>query len=188
MAREYWLALGLIPPETSHGLRRRLLHGADFFGRRLSYHRPSRLSGQIVEPVLPPRRSLVATRMEFEGDAPVGPARFPWRAWLLAHGAAHPGEHVWSRNRRQREVWSRFLPSTWSSFWWRSMARGLAGPDRNRVNFGRQGPPFLARSRVRRDAARIFWGSKKSPVNQQRGSALNTKRQGRLTGAIVNLP
>src|SRR5689334_3958224 len=47
--------------------------------------------------------------MEFERDAPVGPTGLQWRAWLLAHGAFPPGEHVWSRSRRQREVWSRFL-------------------------------------------------------------------------------
>jgi hypothetical protein len=54
--------------------------------------------------------------MHFARDAPVGPTGLPWRAWLLAHGAFPPGEHVWSRSRRQREVWSRFLPSAWSSF------------------------------------------------------------------------
>jgi hypothetical protein len=140
-ARAYHqLGLGLLPHSRAQQTSALALARRRFFRWRLSHHRPSRLSGQIVGPVLAPRPSLVATRMEFERDAPVGPARFPWRAWLPAHGAAHPGEHVWSRNRRQREVWSRFLPSAWSSSggalwpagWRETIVRWLILPGKSR--------------------------------------------------------
>ena len=76
------------------------------------------VSGQIAGPVLAARRSLAVANMHFGRDASPGPTdpRGPWRAPLLAHGAALPCGHVWSRNRRQREAGSCFLPSAWSGF------------------------------------------------------------------------
>jgi hypothetical protein len=76
--------------------------------------------------------------MEFERDVPIGPTGLPWPAWLLAHGAVPPVGCVWSRSRRQREVWSRFLPSRWSSFGGALWPAGWHATDRKVVNFPRQ--------------------------------------------------
>ena len=46
--------------------------------------------------------------------------------------------HAWSRSRRQREVWSRFLPSPWSSFGGALWPAGWHETDRKVVNFPRQ--------------------------------------------------
>jgi hypothetical protein len=90
-ARAYHqLGLGLLPLSRAQQTSALASARRRFFGRPLSHHRPSRLSGQIVGPVLASRRSLVTTRMEFESDASVGPARFPSPAWLSL--TAHFGQ------------------------------------------------------------------------------------------------
>jgi len=71
-----------------------------------SFSQPSCVSRQIVGPVPAPGLSPAVTNMHFGRDASLGPTdpRVPWRAPLLAHGAALPCGHVSSRNRQQHGV------------------------------------------------------------------------------------
>jgi hypothetical protein len=97
-------------------------------------------AGQIVGPVLAPRQPRAATNVHFGRNAQIGPTatRLQQRAPLLAHGGALPCGRVWSQNRQQHEVGSRFLPSALSSFGGALRPVGPARADRNFVNFRRQ--------------------------------------------------
>ena len=147
MLTEIETALATAGPVETRRLRQR----ADLI-RELLTPRPTeplstyRGLNRIVGPAPALRQSLRAASAQFErgASAALAASRFRQPASPRARDAIPPCEHVWSRNRRQRGVWSRFLPSTWSSFWWRSMARGLARNDRKVVDLQRQVSPSPA--------------------------------------------
>jgi hypothetical protein len=113
--------------------KERLQQRAEMLRERLSRNQqsqPSCVSGLTGRPFPAPRwrgRAAIARFGRAESGSPTA-TRLSWRAWLLALDVARPGERVWPRSRRQREVWSRFLRSALSRFCGRSMARaGGAG-------------------------------------------------------------